>query len=89
MQALKQAQLAAILHAQTQENVNDQVALVKHTGLNTARHVPQSLTHGSASEGNSMKAAIGEETWIQKLYRKFHNSTICKTTQFEIAERGF
>ena len=47
-----------------------------------------SLTQASAAESTATSATPGEEPWIQKLYRKYRNSTKCKTTQFEIAEKG-
>jgi hypothetical protein len=53
----------------------------------------QSLTHeGNTAEHSTLGAksarASAKEPWIQKLYRKYRNSTKCKTTQFEIAEKG-
>ena len=67
----------------------------------TQQLAPQSLTHdASTSEarhantakhstaGTDGARASAEEPWVQKLYRKFRNSTKCKTTQFEIAEKG-
>ena len=48
-----------------------------------------SLTQASQGTVEAAQVAeMGEELWIQKLYRKFRNSTKCKTTQFEIAEKG-
>ncbi len=41
-----------------------------------------------AAESTATSATPGEKPWIQKLYRKYRNSTKCKTTQFEIAEKG-
>ena len=59
----------------------------------TQQIAPQSLTHdASTSEARHANTAkhitATEEPWVQKLYRKFRNSTKCKTTQFEIAEKG-
>jgi len=59
----------------------------------TQQLTPQSLTHdASTSEARHANIAkhstATEEPWVQKLYRKFRNSTKCKTTQFEIAEKG-
>lgn len=59
----------------------------------TQQLAPQSLTHDAstseARHANTAKHSTAtEEPWVQKLYRKFRNSTKCKTTQFEIAEKG-
>ncbi len=59
----------------------------------TQQLAPQSLTHDAstreARHANTAKHSTAtEEPWVQKLYRNFCNSTKCKTTQFEIAEKG-
>jgi len=46
------------------------------------------LTHTLQEDKNTKSERQSEEPWVQKLYLKFRNSTKCKTTQFEIAEKG-
>ena len=46
------------------------------------------LTAKHSTSGAKGTHASADEPWIQKLYRKYHNYTKCKTTQFEIAEKG-
>ncbi len=64
-----------------------QAAAQVHPSLTQARALPAAQARAAESTATSATTP-GEEPWIQKLYRKYRNSTKCKTTQFEIAEKG-